>query len=267
MTKRGSDRSAISHGARRKFFVLSIILVVAAALMFYMALVPAEKQEQVPSLAYPPLQSDGRSKTGGLTPQLEKSNLEDGDVIQTVLLKPSLPTRLHTLHVEVTTKSPQQDSCEYSYEWMVNHHIIKGVSGDSLDLSEFKINDIVTVTVTPYVGTRQGFSVRSQPVVVQSIPPTLELKSVKYFLIKDEPITLQLISEHPDSEIVKFSLEEPLVAGMRIDEKTGKITWHIQHGQEGVITFRAAVLDNEEASVSKSFEVNIGRQPNPPIVD
>jgi hypothetical protein len=70
-----------------------------------------------------------------------------------------------------------------------------------------------------------------------------------------EPLELQLVSFHPDSDSITFSLEAPLVPGMSVDSLTGKITWIVAPNQKGTIRFGAAVEDADNTKVTKIFDI------------
>jgi alkyl hydroperoxide reductase subunit AhpC len=68
---------------------------------------------------------------------------------------------------------------------------------------------------------------------------------------------MQLVSRHPDSDSITFSLEAPTVPGMSIDPNSGKIKWIIQPDQQGTIRFGAAVEDTEQTKVTRIFNITI----------
>lgn len=194
-----------------------------------------------------------------VTPSARQENPDSNTgmaMIQAVHLQPALPTKLDTIKAEVIPMLPDS-SLKYSYVWKVNNEIIADATGDTLDLSPFKKSDLVSVTVTPYDGDTPGYKVNSPTIAIQSIPPSLELKVISRTAQIGAPYVLQLFSDHPDSETVVFSLEEPKIDGMTIDGQSGKITWLIRPNQQGNIQFGAAVVDAEGTRVKKTFEINL----------
>lgn len=145
----------------------------------------------------------------------------------------------------------------YTYVWKVNNQIVESATGDTLDLSAFKKRDLVTLTVTPHDGDKAGFPVDSPLTLIYGISPTLDLQASFKKTKVGEPLELQLVSLHPDSDAITFSLETPLVSGMSIDNQTGKITWIIQPNQKGAIRFGAAVEDTDKTKVTKTFELTV----------
>jgi hypothetical protein len=187
-----------------------------------------------------------------------------GQLIRSIHLIPLQPTRLNTLRAEVIPAVSDAGRLTYSYIWKVNDRTILDVSGDSLDLANFKRRDLIYVSVTPYDGNRAGFTVKSPVVAVYGVTPSLELNAIGRRKLKaGEPLVLlQLSSIHPETEEVTFSLESPSIPGMTIDGKTGKITWIVQPGQEGTLPFGASVSDIDGTKVTRVFEVNVGKPPS-----
>ncbi len=145
----------------------------------------------------------------------------------------------------------------HTYVWKVNNRTVEGATGDTLELSTFRKEDLVTVTVTPYEGDKTGFPVESAVTVIHGIPPSLDLQAPLKKTKVGTPIELQLVSLHPDSDAITFSLEAPLLPGMSIDGKTGKITWLVPPNQKGTIHFGATVEDTDKTKVTKIFDINV----------
>jgi hypothetical protein len=190
-------------------------------------------------------------------PGLSVSDRKDFPVIRTIRLLPPQPTRMDILKAEVLTESPDPSRLTYAYVWKVNDRIVEGAEGDTLNLSSLKKRDLITVIVTPYDGDRKGFPVESPVAAVYGISPSLDLQVPPKTRKAGAPLELQLVSLHPDSAGVTFTLEAPIVPGMSIDNRTGKITWIIQPDQKGKIRFGAAVEDSDKTKVTKVFDVTL----------
>lgn len=190
-------------------------------------------------------------------PVLSGDDRKDVPVIRSIRFKPPQPTRMDTLKAEVVADAPDPDRLTYTYIWKVNDRVVEGAEGDTLDLPSFdlKKRDLITVSVTPSDGEREGFTVESSVVAVHSIPPTLDLRMPRRTGKASEPLEIQLVSLHPDSEGVTFSLEAPIVPGMSIDPRSGKITWVIQPDQKGTIPFGATVEDTDKTRVTRIFNI------------
>lgn len=165
---------------------------------------------------------------------------------------------MDTLKAEVVTAAYADPSrITYAYVWKVNNRIVESATGDTLNLSTFKKRDLVTVTITPYDGDNAGFPVESPTTLIYGIAPSLDLEAPLKTEKVGEPLELQLVSLHPDSDGITFSLEAPLVPGMSINSHTGKLTWIIPPNQKGQIRFGAAVEDTDKTKVTKTFAITI----------
>ncbi|MCG6533409.1 MAG: hypothetical protein L7F78_01685 [Syntrophales bacterium LBB04] len=241
------------------------LIIVGAAVLIILVLViflAYPKREKPP---VPPLQK----KTALLSPEfaadpvdlaaagVSPANGKDLPSIRTVRLQPPHPTRMDTLKAEVVTKALDPDRITYTYLWKVNDRPVEDAAGDLLNLANFKKSDLVTVTVTPYDGERKGLAVESPFAVVHSIAPSLDLKAPRQTKKAREPLVFQLVSVHPDSDGIIFSLEPPIVPGMSIDAQSGKITWILQPNQKGTIRFGASVEDADKTKVTKTIDITV----------
>ena len=175
--------------------------------------------------------------------------------IQAVRLQPTRPNRMDSLQAEIVIAPTAPKKLLYTYRWKVNDRIIREATGSSLILSPFKKGDLITVTVTPHDGTTDGLAVESPLVAIHSVAPSLELKAMRQARKPGEPIELQLVGVAPDGDPIVFSLEPPLVSGMTIDRRSGKISWALKPDQKGSFRFGAAVEDDQGAKVTKTFDI------------
>jgi len=196
--------------------------------------------------------SPAPATSGAITPQKQLA------FIQAVRLQPSQPTRMDSLKAEVEPAPAAPVELTYAYLWKVNDRVVEEAAGDTLNLSAFHKRDLVTVTVTPYDGKTEGFTVTSPAVAIHGILPSLELKAMRQVRKTGEPIELQLVGTAPDSDRITFSLETPYVPGMTIDQRSGKISLRLQPDQKGVMQFGAAIADDNGTKVTKIFEINAG---------
>jgi len=208
---------------------------------------------------FSPASREAPPQTAAKPPRLSGDDRKDFPAIRTIRFEPPQPTRTDTLKAEILADARDPGRLTYAYVWKVNDRIIEDAEGDTLDLSalELKKRDLITVNVTPYDGARAGFPVESPVVAVQSIPPTLNLEMLHQTRKAAETLEMQLVSRHPDSDSVTFSLEAPTVPGMSMDPNSGKITWNIQPDQQGTIRFGAAVEDTEQTKVTRIFNITI----------
>jgi hypothetical protein len=252
-----SDRSAVPPKKILIFGGGAAALIIVVLLIYFVS--PSKKTPP----AAPLPQTNAAALSPGSVPEqpgvsplrLSGDDRKDFPAIWTIRLEPPQPTRMDTLKAEVLTDSPDPGRFTYTYAWKVNDRKIEGASEDTLDLSTCQKGDLITVIVTPHDGDKAGFSEESPVAAVHGIPPSLDLKTMHQARKAGKPVELQLVSLHPDSAGVAFTLEPPLVEGMSIDNQTGKITWFIRPDQRGTIRFGAAVEDTDKTKVAKVFDI------------
>lgn len=258
-----AKKAAVAPAEKRKVPPKRILIfgggVVAVAvlvlLIFYPASEKAPPGAPLQTAALPP--GSVPERTAASPPVLSGDDRKDVPVIRSIRFKPPQPTRMDTLKAEVVADAPDPDRLTYTYIWKVNDRVVEGAEGDTLDLPSFdlKKRDLITVSVTPSDGEREGFTVESPVVAVHSTPPTLDLIMPRQTRKVSESLKIQLVSLHPDSEGVTFSLDAPIVPGMSIDPRSGKITWVIQPDQKGTIPFGAIVEDTDKTRVTRIFNI------------
>ena len=184
---------------------------------------------------------------------------EGRPVIKSLRLLPPQPTSADQIKAEIVTAANGDPSrITYTYVWKVNNRTIADAKGDTLiNLAAFKKRDLVSLTVTPYDGDKAGFPVDSPLTAIHGVPPSLDLQAPPNTNKFGKAADMQLVSSHPDSEGISFSLEAPLIPGMSIDSQTGKITWTIPPNQKGTIRFGAAVEDSDKTKVTKIFDITL----------
>ena len=93
-------------------------------------------------------------------------------VVTSVSLTPSAPTTNSVLTASTTTTDADSDSVSLRYAWSVNG-VLTGTSGSTLNgATYFERDDVVTVSVTPNDGERDGAAVTSSSVTVRNTAPT-----------------------------------------------------------------------------------------------
>jgi hypothetical protein len=233
----------------------AVAVIILVLLIFFVSPSRETPPGGAPPKATAPVAGSVSERPGVSLPGLSGNARKDFPVIRTIRFLPPQPTRMDTLKAEVLTESPDPSRIIYAYVWKVNGRIVEGAEGDTLNLSSLKKMDLITVTVTPYDGDRKGFPVESPVAAVYGIPPSLDLQVPLKTKKAGDPLELQLVSLHPDSAGVTFTLEAPIVPGMSIDNQTGKITWIIQPDQKGKIRCGAAVEDSDKTKVTKVFDI------------
>ena len=206
-----------------------------------------------------PLKSNSGSHQD-LAPPKKEAITPPQIVIQYIRLQPSHPTRRDSLHAEVLLSESAKTSgksFQYTYAWKINNQPVPYESSDTLELADFKVGDWVTVTITPYDSAGTAPAKTSHPLKIRAVPPSLELQTTKYKITPGETFICQLISQHPDSETVTFSLEEPKLEGMTIHAQTGRITWSIPSLQKNTWQFGASVMDPGGSKTTETFTISI----------
>jgi len=239
----------------RQLILISIFIVLSVC-VYILVLKPVPPQTVHSNQPSANNNQVASSKTVIINKKTTKDAL--GSVIKAIHLTPSQPTRLDTLKAEIELQpGVSSDGLSYQYDWKVNHRSIANTNKDSLELSGFQKNDLLSVRVTPYNEEGTGFSVESSFIAIHSIPPSLELQRTHQNAHSGK-VFMQLVSIHPDSDKVRLGLAEPFISGMTIDSQNGKITWIIQPEQKGVIRFGASVEDEDKTvKVTKIFEMTI----------
>lgn len=234
----------------------AVMLIIAIA---WLLLAPARREapQTLPS-------SSAGAGTGGVLsgPPPTSASLPEAGMpeqqlafIEAVRLQPARPTRMDSLQAEVVVSPTAPKKLAYTYRWKVNDRIIPEATGSSLILSPFKKGELINVTVTPSDGATEGLAVESPLVAIHGAAPSLELKALRQARKTGEPIELQLIGVAPDGNPIVFSLEPPLVPGMTIDRRSGKISWTLQPDQKGSFRFGATVEDDQGTTVTKTFDI------------
>jgi hypothetical protein len=244
-------RTMIFGGAAALVILLVVFLLSSSPREEATPKAPSKSAASLPGL-FPERPAD-QPPQKAMTPEKEER-----PAIQSIRLHPPQPTRMDALKAEVVAAAyADPRRIAYTYVWKVNNRIVEGATGDTLDLSTFKKRDLVTVTVTPYEGDKAGFPVDSPLTLIHGTAPSLDLQAPLRKTKIGEPLELQLVSLHPDGDGITFSLEAPLIPGMSIDSRTGKITWIIPPNQKGTIRFGAAVEDTDKTKVTKTFDITV----------
>jgi hypothetical protein len=233
-----------------------VVFILTMPLIYFGSLRKDMPAGTIPQTALSP-GSAAEQPSASLPSRPPEINSPDRAFIQSVRFHPPQPTKMDTLKAEVITKTPDPGRVTYAYVWKVNDRVVESATGNTLNLSALNKRDLVTVTVTPYDGDKDGFPVDSPVIAVHSTPPSLDLIAMRQARKAGGPLEFQLVSRHPDSDGIVFSLEAPLVAGMAIDKDSGKITWNMPADRRGAIRFGAAVEDTEKTKVTKIFEINV----------
>ena len=237
-------------------YVLAFLLAGGIALLFSMYHLPDTSPKvggNQPIAANPPDISSEIEKQA----KNAKSNVATGScpAIKSVTLLPERPT----IHDDIKAKlSYEQDTSvdiKLAFKWFVNKKRIDDVTGDTLPASYFKKKDMVFVEVIPAVGAEQGFACRSSFKTIESTPVSLILKETNEK--RGEVIRLQLIGNDPDGDTITYSLEQPILDGMTINNESGTITWKPSKPEIGHYKFNASATTSDGRKTVRIFEFKL----------
>lgn len=159
-----------------------------------------------------------------------------------------------TLRAKVEVRDPDQDEITLVYRWKRNGDIFKEGSEDTLDTAGLKLGDLLQVEVIARDPQTQGKAVLSSPAIVRngipsivSQPQTEIVEGYYEYLVR---------ATDPEGEAVTYRLETaPL--GMKIDKKTGQITWESTAEQVGRHQVRVVVQDQSGGTSFQEFELTL----------
>lgn len=182
-----------------------------------------------------------------------------GPVIEAVRITPANPVATEAITAVAFLIGGDTGGAEFTYQWKRNGEIIPGATADVLKAPSLKRGDRVSVEVR---ARRHGMTsppVESQ-VVISNQPPSLEMKIMTPRVLLGEPFEIQLTAggKTAKGEGCVFALQPPLVAGMTIDARTGRIVWTPARAYTGKVLFGAAVTDADGNSASRVFELDLG---------
>jgi len=252
-SKTTSDHTAKSKYGGKTKFVIALLLCLICLIFFCERDKSSQSKEAGRNNIPPPPQ---RSESPA--PQI---------VIQRILLQPSQPTIRDTINAEIFLSESAKASgkqFQYVYAWQVNDQHISYASGDTLQLSDFSIGDWVRVTITPYDEGVASSTKTSPSLQIHAVPPSLDLHLTQGRFTTEKPFECQLISKHPDSETVTFSLEEPKIEGMTINTETGRITWSIPTAPQKALQFGASVIDPMGNKTTRIFTLGVNPDSSTP---
>jgi len=147
------------------------------------------------------------------------------------------------------------DSISYSYLWLINGEERLGETSATLSGEQFTRGDRVSVVVTPFDGEGNGKPVHSHEIPVGNAPPRFVTSPPS--LPKDSSIYQYAVrAEDLDDDLLTYRLEAA-PEGMRIDEKTGYLTWRIRPAHAGENLVRIVVSDPHGAQTAQEYSINL----------
>ncbi len=158
-------------------------------------------------------------------------------VVRRISITPNAATSSDALLAEARLYDRDSDQLSVIYEWLVDDETIVGQIGPSLTSRHFRRGSRVQVAATPFDGTDQGNTKRSNVLIILNSAPRI---------ISDPPERAEggvyryaVRAEDPDGDPLRFSLGGQPPTGMEIDGKTGVVTWQV------VVVEKEATYDYE----------------------
>lgn len=146
------------------------------------------------------------------------------------------------------------DLVHVTYRWWKNDKLIRDGDEAEVDTAGFVQGDTLFVEAVPSDGLGAGPTIRSSTIFIGNAPP--QIVSVPAKVIANNRYDYQVEATDAESDAITFSLETA-PSGMRIDERTGFVTWPVQPNQVGVHKVRILAKDSRGAASFQEFELNL----------
>lgn len=157
------------------------------------------------------------------------------------------------LGVEVTAGDADGDEVTVLYEWTKNG---KPAGNDKWIEDSLKRGDKISVMITPFDGKDYGHS-RLLEREILNFPPLIT--EGRDFRFDGNVYQQQVKASDPDGDVLTFSLKEA-PKGMKIDEKTGLITWTVDKEAGGKFPVQVSVTDGHGGEGTYNFDVIMGTE-------
>jgi hypothetical protein len=197
--------------------------------------------------------SDG--KTQGkpfLSPVIRINN--SPPVIEKVWIEPRVVRVQDQLRVVVESSDKDKDFVYYTYQWEKNGAILTEEKGETLESSQFKKGDSLSVIAVADDREARGAPKRSDPVVVSNSPPVIA--SSPPTSLKGNTYLYQVKAEDPDLDPISFSLKSG-PKGMVIDQTTGLLRWEVQKENEGSHVVEIEASDPDGAKSLQQYTLAV----------
>lgn len=172
--------------------------------------------------------------------------------IQSAKLSPDNPKKGDKIGVAVEGFDNDGDNISFIYEWFKNDELIPGKTSDTLEDVNFSRGDKISVSIKPFDGEDYGRAISVYKIIANSPPVISQGKSS----IDNGLYTLEINGQDPDGDVLTFYLKES-PKGMKIDSKTGKITWKVEPKDTGKHNFIVSASDGHGGEVRSGLSVFI----------
>lgn len=151
---------------------------------------------------------------------------------------------------EAAAKDIDGDKVTILYEWTKNG---EPAGNDGEMAGEVKKGDKISVKITPFDGEAYG-----QPVTLNrtigNVPP--RIIDDRNFSFDGKNFTYQVKATDPDGDALLYSLKSS-PSGMKIDQKTGVVTWSVPAEFTGKASFTVAAADAHGGEGTYTLTVDI----------
>jgi hypothetical protein len=200
--------------------------------------------------------------TAKTTPKTAKKPAEALPVI-TELKFPGPALSTSDLEIQASLAVPDNEAV-IEYRWFVNSQEIFDITDPVLPREKFSAGDWVQCWVTARSGNRQSRLVKSKHIRILGTPPVFTPAPIEAFQVPGQ-FQYRIQASDPDAgpydpPTLSYELLSPKDAGIRLDPKTGEISWDISEdtikkvGEKVEIKFR--VIKKGCPEVNSSFTLH-----------
>lgn len=149
------------------------------------------------------------------------------------------------------------DNIAFNYKWFRDGSHIAAFDGPKLPGDQFSRGDQISFLVVPFDGEVDGAPYEGSAITIPNAPPYFSSKPPLQFL--SEIYTYQAQAIDPDGDELTYTVENP-PAGMRIDRKTGKITWPLAGLSAGEYRINIVAVDAQGQKGYQEYSLTMSRQ-------
>lgn len=165
-------------------------------------------------------------------------------------------TRGRHATAEVDVIDPDHDAISLTYRWKKNDEVLQEGESNRVDLVGITAKDVMEVVVIatdtmsgePSIATQRFTLSNSMPAIV-SRPPSVPNAGQYAYLVQ---------ATDPDGDSITYTLETG-PPGMRIDPKTGQISWVPSQEERGTYSVRVVAKDSQGGFATQEFELSLAK--------
>lgn len=252
---RAGIRSSGKPPAANKFPVVSgvcAVSIVLFGLIFGLTCTP-DRPDRLATHSPPSSKSKGVIGISGMLNADSKVQKAGEPPVLSLSIAPRSATVLDTLQADVNTG---EKSVFLKYQWFKDGKAIPNARDSSLSGDVLTKKCWITVEVQPYSGGHALQPVKSSPVWVFNSSPFIAESKKAIEVKRGTCLEFQVEASDADGDPITFLLETP-VKGMRIDEKTGLVSWQTEGITSGHYDARITAVDNDSGRSSRVFTFDV----------